>query len=234
MLHKNSVSAKFIVLPLAFIIASLGMFALYDYYSVGNIAETTFLNPVSPTLAKQANSNGSLLLVLRTNSSVLTGGQAILVNVSLFNVSGRSNYVPEGSDWINSDLSTGPCGSLNMPIGFAIYAGNYSMEDLLDLKPAALGLYHLGFYSCPAIFYVGGYQFQSNSDVATVFSSPVDNSSAIFTAPMSGAGSFRGSWTTGTDAFGNGAQLQNFGPGVYTVVGGDEFGDVVLLYFTVG
>jgi hypothetical protein len=33
--------------------------------------------------------------------------------------------------WANRDLSLGPCGSLNRPIGYAIYSGKYSSDQIL-------------------------------------------------------------------------------------------------------
>jgi hypothetical protein len=137
--------------------------------------------------------------------------------------------------WANRDLSLGPCGSLNRPIGYAIYSGKYSSDQILRQKPTPVSLCHPGVYNCPAIFNVGGYLFLPSSDVATVFSSAIDNqtSSAIFTDSMSGSGSFSGGWTMGSDVFGTGAQFSSFQPGVYTIVGGDEWGDIALLYFTV-
>jgi hypothetical protein len=41
-----------------------------------------------------------------------------------------------------------------------------------------------------------------------------------------------GSWTGG-DILGNGATSSRFIPGEYTVAGGDEWGNLVIQYFTV-
>jgi hypothetical protein len=153
----------------------------------------------------------------------------------VYNLENQLDYVAGKSQWAVPDLATGPCGPLNLPVGFTIYSGNYSMVQVLNAKPSSLTLYQPGVYNCPAIFFVGGYQFQPDSDVATVYSGGADNqtSQPIFTEPMVGSGSSSGSWTGRWSILGSGSRFQNFQPGVYTVVGGDEWGDIALLYFTV-
>jgi hypothetical protein len=74
----TSASTKIRAIPLLFIFVSLGLFAFYDFYALGSLQQIAgLLNPVtvSPTMAKQMNSNGSLELVLQTNSYVIRSGQ---------------------------------------------------------------------------------------------------------------------------------------------------------------
>jgi hypothetical protein len=93
-LPKTQGKAKISAVPLIFILACLGLFAVYDFYSLGTFQQMkALLNgvTVSPTLANQTNANINLLLVLRTNSSVIASGQSILVNVSVFNLENLPN-----------------------------------------------------------------------------------------------------------------------------------------------
>jgi hypothetical protein len=82
-------------------------------------------------------------------------------------------------------------------------------------------------YYCPAIladvYY--DYDFQPWSDVATIHTSNSEPYSINMIATVTSAGFWTGSRPNAT--------FNNFTPGIYTVVGGDEWGALVTLHFTI-
>ncbi len=86
-------------------------------------------------------------------------------------------------------------------------------------------LYQPGVYACPAMFIVNGYSFQPLSDNASLGTL----STGAVTIPMSSLVNTNGSWTGRMV----GSTFNEFQPGVFTVVGGDEWGDVAIVHFSV-
>jgi hypothetical protein len=73
---------------------------------------------------------------------------------------------------------------------------------------------------------ITSYDFQPSGDTAAIYQK--DDASPVMTITMTANVTASGSWSSGT-----GATISNFAPGTYTVVGGDEWGAVVVLHFTV-
>jgi hypothetical protein len=117
---------------------------------------------------------------------------------------------------------------LNYPFGIAIFQGNYTVANISTATP--LQIYEPGIYHCPDILAdISSYVFQPLSDTAGVFQ--MSESTAGFTAGMNAEfePAPTGYWASNEV----GAAFTNFGPGVYTVVAGDEWGALVVLHFTV-
>ena len=107
-------------------------------------------------------------------------------------------------------------------MGFAIYAGYYTISSILIAIP--LPLYGPGPYMCPMILSnVDYYIFQPESDTAQVFGSCVPN--PCLTVPVAMDMYFNGFWLT--------YLYVDFPPGIYTVAVGDEWGALTLLHFIV-
>ena len=130
-------------------------------------------------------------------------------------------------NWPVVGLIMGPCGTLNYPMGVALYAGYLTESDISSATP--LRLYDpKALYHCPMILSsISSYLFQPNSDNADVYGSCDPN--PCFTGfEISAALSLKGYWTDGESSVFN-----NFTPGTYTMVGGDEWGSLAVAHFIV-
>lgn len=204
------------LITLAFIQAGLGSYllanrdSLVDYTSV-------------------VNDSSKLRFTLSINSSTLTTGEAVEIEVSEQNILLLTNTVSSGHDWPISGLSLGPCGVLNYPMGFAIFQG-YHLQNNLPSSDR-LTLYGPGFYLCPLILSnISSYVFASGSNSASINGSCDPNS--CFTIPIRSDETIAGSWSGGIPYLSS-TTFHSFSPGVYTVIGGDEWGDLAVLHFVV-
>lgn len=179
--------------------------------------------------ASYANLGLGLRLDLLVNSTHPKPGEGVVVTIRILNFRLASNQVQAKSDWGIRSLSLGPCGTVNQPIGFAIFRGNFTRNNIWAARP--LQLYAPGLYSCPVILFgIQSYVFEPESNSAEILGSCGAN--PCMKMDMQGQGVFSGSWNelipfSGTQVF------RQFSPGVYTVAGGDEWGDLVFLNFAV-
>jgi hypothetical protein len=151
------------------------------------------------------------------NAASFTSGQTVSINVTESNTQNTANNVSAAKDWPISGLTLGGCGTLNYPFGISIYQGYYDLNNVsLLASQSSLHFYQPGVYSCPAMFVMSQYAFAPSSDVAGG-------------AAMSSVISTNGTWTGVVSS----STFHEFAPGVYTVVGGDEWGDVAVVHFTV-
>ncbi len=223
---------------LAFIpIAITGL--IFGGYLVGALSITTSTTSITtginyPTFVQSnetKNSGLGLELSLSLNSTLFAQGQEISINITEYNTLQSNNTLAREDNWSVSGLSLGPC-SGNLPIGFEVFPGYYSTSNITQAPASqAIRLYQPGVYSCPALFFVNSYAFQPNSDIASIGyqCTPAPCYSPI---TISGSIAFNGSWSGG-DENGGGAVHNPLGTGFYTVVGGDEWGQLILLHFVV-
>jgi len=224
-------------------------------------------NP-SSTSALNSSSGLRLDLALALNAS---GGVAVVASVlntrSSTNTVAAENQWPLGAEdmlmWVQGYCGPPP----DLPLGYAIFQGNYSPGNLTGATPLALEAQPLGGL-CPAQPVASSFAFNPASDVASVSESGgigggggenVTTSTACQRAPgidcwWGGLGTWSGYWTgstqqngaglvsggacpgqTASQQFPSGCPLEfnRFAPGVYTVVAGDEWGQVAILHFTV-
>jgi predicted secreted protein len=170
------------------------------------------------TLTNQ--SAGGLMVRLELNSPRITSGATVGISVSDYNPSPSVLNLSEESAWALDGLSTGACPSLLYPFGIAIFQGRYTDANV----SLALPLRIFPVVPCPMLVrYITGYQFQPTSDNATVLP-------GTGKVPMATGVSVSGTYYTGGNQP-NG--LTPFSPGTYTVVAGDEWGNLALAYFIV-
>lgn len=182
--------------------------------------ETTVSPPTDLVGTKSGN---GLSLTLSLNSTILQHGQEILVTIDEQNTLAVVNNVSASDNWPVKGLSLGPCGTLNYPVGVAIFQGYYT--NVLSGTP--LQLYEPGAYHCPLVLAdIKAYAFQPLSDIASIVCSWL--SSPCETESMTSQVAATGYWTDSQEA-----TFSDFTPGVYTVVGGDEWGTLVVLHFVV-
>ncbi len=171
-------------------------------------------------------SKNGLSLTLSIDSTTYQPGQQISVTISEKNALAAENSVKTANEWLVQGLNVGPCGPLNYPFGIAVLQGNYDIESVASVTP--LDLYDPNAtYHCPMILAgITAYDFQPSSDVAAIYTSfnfgPFD--SIQMTSGVASAGYWVGSPA---------ATFRNFIPGIYTVVGGDEWGALVVLHFVI-
>src|SRR2546422_11517265 len=108
-----------------------------------------------------------LALSLLLNSTKIRPGQGISITVQELNTLSTVNNVSASAEWPLSGLSVGPCGSLNLPVGVAVFQGYYTSSSVSAGRP--LALYQPGTYSCPAgMSGIKPYCFWPSSDTAFI------------------------------------------------------------------
>ena len=177
----------------------------------------------SQTSATVTAANG-LSLTLSLASSTYKPGDRVSITIGENNVLTTENDIPAAGMWPARGLNVGPCGKLNYPFGISILQGDYDAQSMASITP--LQLYDPNaVYNCPMILAgITSYDFQPSSDAAAIDtgteSEPISISMTTEITPA-------GFWA------GNPATFNNFLPGIYTVVGGDEWGISVILHFTI-
>jgi archaellin len=231
-MKRPAVALEILAFVLMAIIAVSSVAALALVAS--NASSTTSSQQTSVVSSTSTSAENGLRLSLSAGPSETTSGGAIVVGVSDFNTLDSVNAPPiVGAPAIGSaTLSLGPCSQL--PLGFAIYEGDYEMNNISGAS--SLNLYQPGFYSCPAEFAVAYFSFSPLSGNVTLYSPQPSGSgsstvpTAMWTAPDAFNQSFTGYWTGGTGVLQSGT-FHAFPLGVYTLVGGDDYGQLTLVHF---
>lgn len=182
-----------------------------------------YFNPLTPypLAISTVNAADSLNLTMTLNATSILQGQSIEVTIGDSNVLNTTNTVTASSNWPLL-LSLGPCSPGIYPMGLAIFKGYYTSSNISTAE--SLKLYQPGAYACPTyVLLIASYTFQPLSDMAIV---NVPNPS--FNLSMSAGVTADGYWA-GTSA----KNFTAFPPGTYTVAGGDEWGQLVILHFDV-
>lgn len=164
----------------------------------------------------------ALKLYLSTNSTSIQSGQAIGIDVSLNNTSPQQLTLPVQDNWPINGLGSGGCSFL--PIGITILDGYYTEQNMTDKKS-------LSFYFQPPCgpfnVFFKNFAFQSLSSKAIAECESTD--SYVFSCPKMIEMRYNVAYSHVLE---NG-DFQPFNSGVYTVVGGDEWGHVAIRHFTV-
>ena len=171
------------------------------------------------------NSSDKLGLTIQAEPS-LNGNYTFTVRES--NLLNSLNNVTEADGWAYHQDSVGPCGPdpYTNPVEFAVVQGRYGQNNYTSSR--GLPFFNPSILSgCGEVTITGGsssnaFAFQHLGDA---FSFPIGSAQ-----PEVGAASVTittsGYWTCCQD---NVAAFIPFPPGAYTVIGADEWGDVVLL-----
>ncbi|MDE1766775.1 MAG: PQQ-like beta-propeller repeat protein [Thaumarchaeota archaeon] len=160
----------------------------------------------------------NLKLSFSTNSSSIQSGHAIGIGISLNNTASGSFSLKDQDHWPIDGMSLGSCS--NLPIGISILRGYYTLQNM----SGASSLWLYPNLPCPSPVGTTGYTFQPMSNVATrECSLPFSCHDSI---------TIEGSLAISSYLTGNGIET-SFQNGNYTIVGGDEWGDVIIRHFTV-
>ena len=205
-----------------------GVYTIIDGDEWGALVVLHFTVSTETTDGNSATSlsNDGLRLSLSIDATTYQPGQQVTIVIDETNTQLKTNNVPASDKWPLNGLSVSSCGTLNFPFGMAVYQGYYTSGNISSGTP--LKLYDpLAPYGCPAIFAaINAYAFQSSSDIAAIVQ--ISNTNPVSTENMNAEVQTTGYWV-GTSS----AALTNFVPGVYTIVGGDEWGALVVVHFTV-
>jgi hypothetical protein len=167
-----------------------------------------------------------LSLTLSLNSTTYRAGEQVTLTIHEKNTLAAENNIPVANRWPVEGLTLSSCGTLNYPFGISILQGYYDAKDVGTIAP--LQLFNPNVVPlCPMMLAgIIAYDFQPGSDVAIIHTSYDSEPWSInMTARVTSAGFWTGSHPNAT--------FSNFTPGIYTVVGGDEWGALVVLHFTV-
>ena len=158
------------------------------------------------------------------------------MNVSIANVLPKLNNVSEGFDWpsnVNWSYVDWVCPYTDLWGGFAVFSGHYTPRNLSLSNSHGLYLFPPGVsFSCP-IRTFPVYLFQPSSDFVNVsLTTPPDYDMGF---PLSDSWAPTGYYTTaqGYVTSNNILPPPPFPAGTYTIVAGDEWGQMAMLYFTV-
>ncbi len=172
------------------------------------------------TSSSHSSSANGLQTRLELNRSSLVPGAVLGITVGDYNPTSAAVNVSKDSAWAMDGLSTGGCPSLYYPFGIAILQGRYTTANISQAMPLRV----FPNVACPLLVrYITGYLFQAMSYNATV----IPGTGAV---PMQTAISVGGTYGTAGSLQ---QQLTPFAPGTYTVVAGDEWGNLTFAYFYV-
>jgi len=179
------------------------------------------------TGASTTGKSDNLELQLSLNASSIRTGEAVNISLAEYNTLSTANNVTASNDWPVPGLTDGGCGTVNDPIGFEVFYGYYTPSNISAAR--SLELFSPGLRSCPMILSgISSYGFHPHSSRADVYGSC--SSGLCFAAEVSSGVVVRGYWSGG---FLMGSSFHALSSGVYTVVGGDEWGAAAYLYFVV-
>jgi len=161
---------------------------------------------------------------LNLNASEAPAGHGVAATVDEVNTMTTPNRVSASSRWPVPGLAVGPCGPLNYPIGVAVLSGNYDASNASSGK--ALQIYEPGVYNCPLVLAgIASYIFQPSSDNASIYGSCQSGGGECISERVNSTVPFAGYYV--------GTTFTSFPSGTYTVVAGDEWGDLAILHFEV-
>jgi hypothetical protein len=200
-------------------------------------------NSTQPSNSTQTNGSTAssttitgLKMTMILNSTRIISGQAVSVSLSETNTLSQFNNITGATDWSYNGFQEQLCspgiGFQNLPFSIAIVPGYYTEANVSGTT--SLPLYWSKCWVLPACVSLGGppnrYDFYPLSSTALVHNG---TGFASANESVSTTISFVGSY----DQACLGIQVQgpppSFPTGTYTVIGGDEWGQLVLLYFTV-
>lgn len=229
------------------VIIVLGI-GLVAYYIGSSPQSSSPMVMILPQSGQSTNQTAGVKLEVSLNSTAiidnpsLNTSDTILVSISEYNILSQVNNVTAASDWPIQNLSVGGC-NFGEPFGIAVLKGYYTSTNIskgpsLPLFPALV---------CPAPELAGEYYiFQPESYSATIITIPYYSSLSPYTSTTAVHETLALQPVTDNvplDGYccrhipvGNGAYAIGsipFSAGSYTIVGGDGWGNLVIVHFTV-
>jgi hypothetical protein len=183
----------------------------------------TNANGVNSAISK---SKHGLSLSLTLLTSTYQPGQEVTIVINEYNTLSTTNNIPASNKWPLKGLNLDPCNPLSATLGVALFQGYYSFSDLFTATP--LVIFAPSKVHCPIEYIPVSYSFKPSSDIANI-AIDSDPPSKLKEQQIRADITIEGYWNT-SDV---NASFINLSPGVYTIVGGDEWGALAVLHFTV-
>jgi hypothetical protein len=211
-----------IVATIAFVTLSKSSTSTNPSTSSASSSNTTS----TPGTASTSNSSDGLEFSLQT---IPSGNGTFTIAAEEVNHLSSVNNITEANQWKYSASLLDPfnnCAPGDSPVGFAVFQGYYGMNNYTSGE--ALPLYNTAtLFSCTVNYFPNVYLFQPKSDNISVYNDRQFrvNTTASVSASVSG-------YWTGGQGLTSPATFNGFA-GSYTVLGADEWGNVLLLHFSV-
>ena len=223
-----------IIIGVAFIsLLATGCSKIIVTQNTTQIEPPTIYNTIGINSAAVKSANG-LSFSVSTDQTTYQPSQEVEVVVDEKNLLSKTNDVPVADNWSLDGLIRmyfGPAAYPDVPYGIAVYRGDYTTANFPALT--SLNLYDpSGLYLATPVFAPTSYLFEPLSDIADVILGKnipsADVGSNATNKQISAEITLKGYWTNSSVP-----SFTYFDPGVYTVVGGDEWGNLVFVHFTI-
>jgi hypothetical protein len=196
-------------------------------------AMTTTSNITQPSSSTTTDNSGlnsastdsvnGLSLSLATDRTTYQPGQSVSIIVDEKNLLSTTNDIP-ATDNLPPEFRSGFPNDPSFPLGLAVLRGNYIGANYSTVTPLIIfnpgEIYNGTIAAAPT-----AYSFSPFIDVAVLNGGDYNSSNAI---RLHIEISVNGYWPNNESASSN-----NFEPGIYTIVAGDEWGTLAVLHFTV-
>ena len=205
-------------------IATIFLFVMF-LAGCGKLTTQTTSTTLTGVNSASSQSANGLELSLSLDTTTYKLYQDVSIVIDEKNTLSKTNNVPVANKWRLIGLSSGPC-TQGFPVGIAVFSGYYSSTDVLKGTPLVI-FNPNQVYNCPIEIIPDSYSFQPSSDIADLVASSgpgIPNVKRQIQSTIT----LSGYWNNGANS-----KFTNFGPGIYTIVGGDEWGALVVLHFTV-
>ncbi|MDG6999640.1 MAG: hypothetical protein JRN15_11045 [Nitrososphaerota archaeon] len=215
---SRTLSIAIVIVIIVVIVSVIG-------FGVGYVYVTHSFAPESSSTSSKFASGLSLYL-----SAVVTSNGSVMITVDANNTRGTTNNVTVSNEWQYSPQTLNPynpCGAPG-PVGLAIFRGYYDMGNFTGAQ--SLILYDASVtYMCTTAVYAPNsyYLFSSHSDRAT-FVNPLYPQK--FNTTLSLSFTAKGFWSTNS---GVSTTFHSFPVGTYTILGADEWGNIVLVHLQI-
>ncbi len=200
-----------------YIITAIGIGVIVTFGAIVLLSPHTFNLSQNYQSSSENTPPSMLSLSVSVNSTEIKTGRGIAMDIALGNTSPNTLVINPRHNWPIRIWSMGPC-LFHLPFGMALLEGNYSIENMTEGEH--LLLYPSGVYMCKTIGIVD-YVFQPSSNKAIIET----YNSTNYQVAMQYHLAFNG--------FYDDKIFQPLTPGVYTIVGADEWGHIVINHFTV-
>ena len=214
--------------------AGLAVYLLQNQPSSGTVTiRSTMITLTGTSVDSSTSTNNSigLRLAMYANATQIVSGQTLSVNISEYNALAVRNNVSGSTNWPPQTASIVICNGA-YPLRMGVVKGYYTSTNISSVQPTQVG--HVinpnAVYLCPIFLRPPFYNFQPQSDNASWCE--VSAGPACY-SPVSHLSSFNSSWVGQNTSLGTPARQESLAPGSYTIVGGDEWGQMVLLHFLV-
>jgi len=193
---------------------------------------TTSYTTIGLNSAAAKSANG-LSFAVSTDLTTYQPGQDVQIVTDEKNTLTKTNNVRVSDDWPLNGLTRMYFGNPNpdIPYGIAVYQGDYTSTNYSTATPLNLDN-PTAIYLGPPVIAPILFSFQSLSDIADIIpgnSIPGGYASSIINQQqISAEMTLKGYWTDDSVS-----KFTYFSPVVYTIVGGDEWGNLALVHFTV-